>query len=446
MIAIVVPIETLTDDVSAITEGEMTRRSSIDSDDELGDLGRAFNRMADTITERGEALRESQARLLHSQKMEALGQLAGGIAHDFNNYLQVIIAHAGLVRDALESGSIEQADADEVLAAADRATALARQILVFSRKQVVERRVVDINATIRASLRMLTRIAGDDRVLTHALEAEPMPVLLDAGEFEQVLVNLVANARDATHRNGRITITSSIAADTPDSVNDGPAHAVVIVGDDGDGMSASVRDRIFDPFFTTKARGHGTGLGLAIVYGIVEQAGGTITVESAPGQGTVFRIVLPITTAPAHPTPLREAEIGVAHGDDLVVLVVDDDPAVLRSAQRLLEQAGYQARAVSDGTAALTALDHEPIIDVLLTDVMMPDVTGPELAAAVRARRPDLPVVFMTGYVDDDTLRREFGERIEHCLRKPFTMAALSSAIQEALCRVAPPATGERGE
>ncbi len=441
-IGVVEPIESLTEDVSAIADGEMTRRSPIDSNDELGDLGRAFNRMADTITERGQALRESQERLLHAQKLEALGQLAGGIAHDFNNYLHVIMAHAGIVQSSLAPGTEERADVDAVLAAADRAASLTRQILVFSRKQVVEPRVVDLNAAIRSVERMLVRVASDDRVLSHTLSTDCIPVLIDAGAFEQVMVNLVANARDATRTAGRIEVATHVEPVAQDEAGATQSRAIVTVSDDGDGMPAAVRERIFDPFFTTKPRGHGTGLGLAIAYGIVNQAGGTITVKSAPGSGTTFRISLPISRDSAAAAVATLAPTPIARGDG-VVLVVDDDPEVLRSTQRMIEQAGYRAVAVGDGAAALAVLEREPVIDLLLTDVIMPGLPGPSLAAAARARHPTLPVLFMTGYAEDDALLRDFGARTEQCIRKPFTMVALSTAIRDALERRAAVASSQ---
>jgi signal transduction histidine kinase/ActR/RegA family two-component response regulator len=435
---VVTPIESLTADARAIADGDMTRRSTIATDDEVGDLASAFNRMADTVVERNEALRKSQEQLLHAQKMDALGSFAGGIAHDFNNYLSAIVGHAELAEMSLEDNEQARQDIREILSTSARAADLTRQILVFSRRQVVEPRVLDLNDVLQGIDRMLHRVAGEARTLSTLLHPSPLLVLADHGQLEQVIVNLVANARDATDDGGLIRISTTTVPLTTVDTQTGrvsTAHyARLTVNDNGAGMAPQIRERIFDPFFSTKDRGHGTGLGLAIAYGIVQQSGGSIAVESTVGFGSTFMVTLPIRqatpttaltpTAEARPEPVRSGRI----------LVAEDDDAVRTSTGRMLERAGFSVVLAPDGAVALQLLrDSLEPFDLLLSDVVMPGMSGSALVAQARQLKPELAVLFMSGYADDEAVQRELAADTVVCLPKPFTSSELLAFVSRAL-------------
>jgi signal transduction histidine kinase/CheY-like chemotaxis protein len=436
---IVSPIESLTSDSRAIASGDMSRRSTLSTQDELGDLARAFNQMADTVVERNAALRTSQEQLLHAQKMDALGSFAGGIAHDFNNYLSAIIGHAELAQMTLPKGEPASEDIKEVLASAGRAADLTRQILVFSRKQVVEPQMLEMNDVLHGIERMLRRVLGDARQLELSYNAAPLSVFVDHGQLEQVLVNLVANARDATEDGGVVHISTAIVTrqqhDLSAAQSAPTAYAQLTVRDNGAGMSPRVRDRIFDPFFSTKDRGHGTGLGLAIAYGIIEQSGGTISVESTPGVGSAFNVLLPLRTEPLD-SPVRsratlDGDVPTGSGR---ILLAEDDEAVRTSTTRMLVHAGYTVTVAENGSAALQTLREtaEPF-DLLLTDVVMPGMSGAELARRVRALQPHISVLFMSGYADDESVLKAVATYAAACLAKPFTAKTLAMFVSGAL-------------
>jgi len=440
-IRVVTPIESLTADVRAIAGGDMARRSAVDSDDEIGELAQAFNRMADTVVERSAALQVSQEQLLHMQKMDALGSFAGGIAHDFNNYLASIVAHTELADLSLADSEPARQDLAEVLASAARAADLTRQILVFSRKQIVELRTLDLNDVVRGIERMLQRLAGEDRQIV--IEAAPTPVLVyaDLGQLERVIVNLVANARDAMPDGGRIGIRiGSLSAAPGDSrlpLTRSGHFALLSVTDQGTGIAAELLDRIFDPFFSTKERGRGTGMGLAIAYSIIEQSGGKLSVESAPGTGAVFTIALPWSVAPCEVDDTSmEAKfvprtIPLGNGR---ILLADDEPSVRAVCSRILTRVGYTVVAASDGPSALACLmvDPEPF-DLLLSDVVMPGMSGSELARRVKERQPDIAVLFMSGYADDVIVHDDVAASAVTCVAKPFTVHELSDAVERAI-------------
>ena len=430
------PIESLTADANAIAGGDIDRRSTIDTADEIGDLARAFNQMADHVVERDVALQASRDQLAHVQKMEALGSFAGGIAHDFNNYLHAIIGHTELAMMAVPKTHESQGDLREVIAASSRAADLTKQILVFSRKQVVEPQRLDLNEVVTGIERMLQRALGEDRTLAVRLSATPVPVHADPGQIEQVIVNLVTNARDAMPDGGVVTISTAVVTIGTAGVRS--LVSQVTVTDTGIGMSDEVRERIFDPFFSTKTRQHGTGLGLAIAYGIVQQSGGTILVRSMPGAGSTFTVRLPVADgaiAPAASTPRTIAPGVAVHGSGRI-LVVDDDPGVRVSTERMLRQAGYDVAAAAGGAEALSMLARagEPF-DLLLTDVVMPQMSGADLVRQVRAAHPRLAVLFMTGYADDVSVLTDVAAHTVECIGKPFTSALLHEQIQHLLHR-----------
>ena len=435
---IITPIEALTADARAIADGDMARRSTIVSDDEVGDLAGAFNRMADTVEERNAALQKSQEQLLHAQKMDALGAFAGGIAHDFNNYLSAIVGHAELAESALSSNDPVREDIRQILSASARAADLTRQILVFSRKQVVELHMLDLNEVLRGIERMLLRVAGASRSLTLALSPTPLPVLADHGQLEQVIVNLVANARDATGEGGVIQISTACvplaSVDQKTSRVTTSQHVQLVVTDNGVGMSPQTQDRIFDPFFSTKDRGHGTGLGLAIAYGIVEQSGGSIAVDSTLESGSTFTVSLPIGTDATVLTPapadigLREATGGAR------ILLAEDDAAVRASTARLLERLGYTVTSAPDGIVALQLLqDSVTPFDLLLTDIVMPGMSGSVLVEHARRLHPEMAVLLMSGYADDDAALKALAADTVACLPKPFSISELSAFVRRVL-------------
>ena len=436
-LTVVSPIESLTADARAVADGDVARRSTVHSNDEIGDLALAFNQMADTVVERSRALQRSQEQLLHAQKMDALGSFAGGIAHDFNNYIHSIMGYTELATQSLPDGSQARDDLREVLASATRAADLTRQILVFSRKQVVDPQRVDLRDVVQGIERMLQRLVGEDRRLEIISATHPVPVTADPGELEQVIVNLVSNARDATGSGGLITLATTARArgdgSTPGALSASPI-AELTVRDNGSGMTDVVRERIFDPFFTTKGRAQGTGLGLSIVYGIVEQTGGTITVDSTLGEGTTFTVRLPLGAGDNPPVAPPTKSVEPVRRGSGRILVAEDDAAVRQTTQRMLQGAGYDVVTAVDGQAALDAIDASPTpFDLLLTDVVMPRLSGSELVSRVTQSHPELAVLFMSGYADDVAVQENLAAHSITLLQKPFTAAALLAEVQRAL-------------
>ena len=346
-----------------------------------------------------------EQQLRQAQKMEAIGRLAGGIAHDFNNMLMAIVGYASLARELAAEGSKLRAYNDQVLIAADKATDLTRQILAFSRKQVMSPAPVDVNAIILGLGKIITRLLGEDIEITLNLAGSRLVALADRAQIEQVLLNLCTNARDAMPAGGRLVIgTKAIDCDHESVEAHGlelpGRYALITVSDTGGGMDDKTRERIFEPFFTTKELGKGTGLGLSIVYGIVKQHHGQINVYSEPGRGTTFRIYLPLTEAAvaesvaAAPAPVR--------GGTETVLLAEDNPDVRELARRVLVDAGYRVVAANDGAEAVRLFaEHEDAIGVCLFDVVMPLMSGKEALDAIRVRHPRMRAIFMSGYAAD---------------------------------------------
>ena len=378
-----------------------------------------------------------EEQLRHSQKMEAVGRLAGGIAHDFNNLLTAIIGYTEIVMVGLGPSDPLRADAEEISRAAMRAADLTRQMLAFSRKQILQPKVIDLNLTLTKVEPMLRRVIGEDIVMTIAPKATRPQVRVDPGQIEQVIMNLVVNARDAMPRGGRLTVEtgdSMIDPGTlPPDVRPGP-YVMLAVSDTGTGMSADVRARIFEPYFTTKEVGKGTGLGLSTAYGIVRQSDGHIQVYSEPGQGTTFRIYLPRT----------EAEVGAVQtiGDDNIpggsehILLVEDDPSVRRLSREILERLGYTVTEAASGRAGLAlGSDDTKHFDLALCDVILGDMSGPAVYEALRALRPNVRVLYMSGYADEAIVRTGVLDEGYPFLEKPFTPRDLALKIREVLDR-----------
>ena len=381
--------------------------------------------------------RRLQQQVLQSQKMEAVGRLAGGIAHDFNNLLTVITSYSDLLLEDLAPGDAKRDDLEQVRKAADGAAALTRQLLAFSRQQAVEPRVVSLNTVVEGLHKILRRVIGEDIELTTTLAPDLGAVRADVGQLEQVLMNLAVNARDAMPTGGRLTVETANVEHDPDYARDREAAAVrqfamLAVSDTGCGMDEATKARIFEPFFTTKEPGKGTGLGLATVYGIVKQAGGFIWVYSEPGQGTSFKIYLPEVDATAERTT-AVAGARAPRGTE-TVLLVEDAAAVRAVTKQVLERQGYVVLEAPDGEAALRlAQQHRGPIHLLLTDVVLPRVSGRELAERLTQVRPDMRVLYASGYTDDSVVRHGILELGTAYLQKPFSPESLARKVRNVL-------------
>jgi signal transduction histidine kinase len=384
------------------------------------------------------ALREREEQLRHAQKMEAIGRLAGGIAHDFNNLLTAIIGYTDLVQQRFAPSDPAARDVAEIRNAADRAAALTRQLLVLSRKQFLKPVILNLNDSVSAMLQILPRVIGD-HITTRADLGTPLPLIkADPAQLEQVILNLVLNARDAMPTGGALTITTQNVEVTPELIDTegivlGPGEYVMLaVADSGVGMDADTRSRAFEPFFTTKPYGKGSGLGLASVYGIVEQTGGAIAIDSAPNQGTTVRVYVPV----AADAPLETSDgqpVSVRAGGGETILLVDDNDAVRELAKRALERRGYQIVEAPSAEAALTWITKGGTPDLLLTDVIMPGLSGPNLAARVLHQNPRLRVIYMSGYSGDETTGDGPVWLGGPLLQKPFTPTQLADRVRLAL-------------
>jgi PAS domain S-box-containing protein len=381
-------------------------------------------------------------QLRQSQKMEAIGSLAGGIAHDFNNILTVITSHAEFLLADQPADDGQRQDLQQILGAASRAASLTRQLLAFSRKQILRPEVLDVNSVITELVPMLRRLIGEDIEIMTNLAATRVAIAADRSQLEQVLINLAVNARDAMPRGGSLMITTRHVdvADRSELVrrhamSAGP-YVQLMVSDEGRGIAREVIGRIFEPFFTTKEPGKGTGLGLATVHGVVHQSGGEITVESVEGAGTTFKIYLPRVTVADTGTQERASSTRVLTNGSETILLAEDEESVRRLIHRALERHGYSVLpATSSGDAIRLAVEHAQTIDLVLTDVVMPDVSGRELVDRLRVICPGVPVLYTSGYTDDEIIRRGALQPDTSFLQKPFTPSQLVCAVRDALDR-----------
>ena len=379
--------------------------------------------------------RRLEAQLLHALKMEAVGRLAGGVAHDFNNSLGVILGYTELlIRKASEG---QKGKLEEILKATQRASTLTRQLLTFSRKQTVDPKVLDLNALLTEVKKVLRRLIGEDVELTIVPGASLGSVKIDPGQMEQVVMNLCLNARDAMPGGGRLRIeTSNTELDAGQAARHAPMTAgryvMLAVSDTGSGIPQETQSRIFEPFFTTKEEGKGTGLGLAMVYGIVKHAGGYIWVYSEAGQGTAFKIYLPRIDEPATAVAAPEAPV-LARGSE-TILLVEDEASLRGIARELLAEHGYRViEAAGPHEAIAAAQAHAATIHLLLTDIVMPRMNGRVLAETLVAARPELRVLYMSGYTDDVIAHSGVLGSGALMLEKPFTMLALLGRVRQAL-------------
>jgi PAS domain S-box-containing protein len=389
-----------------------------------------------TESRRGEEERASlQAQLHQAQKMESIGRLAGGVAHDFNNMLAVILGYAELIKRRLPADSRVAEDAAEIANAATRARDVTRQLLAFSRKQIIDPRPVDVNELVRETHKALARLIGEDIVLTFAPAADLWTVELDPTQVDSILMNLVVNARDALPRGGSLTVaTANVRVDEdPGRGSPKPSrgeYVVLRVTDDGVGMNAETRSHAFEPFFTTKGPGLGTGLGLATVYGIVAQNGGFIELDSEEGRGTTLRLYFPRHHGQSPTAVTKHDDVRLVPGQGRV-LVVEDEAMVRNVTQAMVESLGYEVIAVASAAAALeVAANPDERIDVMLTDLVMPDMNGMQLRDRVQTLRPKLPVVLMSGYAASSVASHGVLEEGIELLQKPISLHDLAQKLR----------------
>jgi len=385
------------------------------------------------ITER----KQMEQQLRQTQKMEAVGQLAGGVAHDFNNLLTVIRGHTDLLLDHIGQTDALRRNVEQIQKSSDRAVSLTRQLLAFSRKQVLQPKVLDLNAVVAEMGKMLPRLIGENISLTISAAPSLGRVKADPGQIEQVILNLAVNARDAMPQGGKLTIeTANVELDETYArehltARPGP-HVMLAVSDTGSGMDPETQSHIFEPFFTTKELGRGTGIGLATVYGIVKQSGGWIWVYSEVGKGSTFKIYLPRVDEPEKAeTP--KARLGIHRGTE-TVLVVEDNESLRQLTCEFLVSTGYTVLVAQDGSEAIRITEqHAGPIHLLLTDVVMPGMSGHELAQRLAILRPDIRSLYVSGYTGDAILQQGVLEEGASFLAKPFTRDALAQKVREGL-------------
>lgn len=391
--------------------------------------------MVEDITER----KRLENHFLQSQKMETVGRLAGGISHDFNNILTVIKGYSQLLLSELNEDHPLRENLEEIKKATERAEDLTRQLLAFSRRQVMEMKVIGLNHLIKNLEKMLRRVIGEDIELTTVLTDDLGRIKTDPAQIEQVILNLAVNARDAMPSGGKLTLeTTNVELDkdyahTHISVAPG-RYVMLSVSDTGCGMTPEVKERIFEPFFTTKGQGKGTGLGLSTVYGIVKQSGGNIWVYSEPGEGTTFKIYIPRVEEEIDALPSQEEILDLPKGNE-TVLLVEDDPSVWNLADRFLRGQGYKVLGATNGNEAIQiAQEHlKEKIHLLLTDMVMPQMGGKELVGRFKSLHPEIKVLFISGYTDSAITHHGLSEPDTALLQKPFSLTSLAIKVREVL-------------
>jgi nitrogen-specific signal transduction histidine kinase len=400
----------------------------------LRDHAGAPSRVIGAITDRSQQ-QSLEDQLRQAQKMEAIGRLAGGIAHDFNNVLTVVRMSSEFLMEDLAQGSESRQEAEEIVKAADRGAGLTRQLLAFSRHQVLNPRVVIMNEIVEGIKGMLTRVVPENITVATDLAPKLDPIKADTGQIEQVILNLAINAADAMPNGGRLDIrTSNVDVDASFSAAhfgvDPGAYVCLTVSDTGHGMSKETIERIFEPFYTTKAVGKGTGLGLATVHGIVTQTGGKIWVYSEPGHGTTFKIFIPRSTGVARPiTPRSAKRLSPATE---TILLVEDESATREAVERSLTRAGYKVLLANNGVHALAVVRENQSIALVLTDSMMPDMGGLEIVQLLAETRPEIRVLMMSGYTEQ-TAKSQLSLSEHAFIEKPFASADLLAAIHRVL-------------
>jgi signal transduction histidine kinase len=476
------PLYQLTAGATAISRGDDSRSVEIQQNDEVGQLAKAFNTMVEklrdsqrelehkvqertaqleeanrqlkqlsethaqkrTVAEKErtvalEALHNTEKQLLQSQKLEAVGRLAGGISHDFNNLLTVILGYSDIIKRNLQESHPLRRNVEEIVRASERAASLTRQLLAFSRKQVMQPKVFDLNTVVTDLEKMLRRMIGEDIELRVSLQGELGNIEADPVQLEQVIMNLVVNARDAMPKGGKLCIElTNVYLDEAyarEHLSVVPGDYVMLaISDTGCGMDEETRQHIFEPFFTTKEQGKGTGLGLSMVYGIVKQSGGNIWVYSEEGRGTTFKIYFPRVAAHAEEHKRTSGALDGPRGSETILLVEDAD-LVRNLARQVLEGAGYRVLEAENAEAAIDLCEriNGDRIDLLLTDVIMPGMSGNEMSRVLLKKQPGMPVLYMSGYTDDAIVQHGVLDAGINFLQKPFTPGALALKVREVL-------------
>ena len=477
------PLNELTRTATAISQGDDSRVVHVRQKDELGELANAFNAMVTKVsdsqqelerkvqqrtlqleeanrqleslsetnvlkrtlaekekTDALEALRSTERQLIQSQKLEAVGRLAGGISHDFNNLLTVILGYSDITLRQLGQEHPLRRNLEEIVRASERAAALTRQLLAFSRKQVMQPKVFGVNTVVIELEKMLRRMIGEDIELRVSLHPDLGNIKADPVQLEQVIMNLIVNARDAMPKGGKLTLeTSNVYLDhsyATEHVSVQPGNYVMLaISDTGCGMDKETRQRIFEPFFTTKAQGKGTGLGLSTVYGIVKQSGGNIWVYSEEDRGTTFKIYFPQVMDEAEEYRRTTPKIEAPRGSETILLVEDAD-WVRKLARQVLERAGYRVVEASGADEAISIIEtshNGTTVDLVLTDVIMPGMSGNDMSKQLLAMKPDLPVLYMSGYTDDAIVQHGVLEPGINFIQKPFSPDALALKVREVL-------------
>jgi two-component system cell cycle sensor histidine kinase/response regulator CckA len=379
-----------------------------------------------------------EEELRHAHKMEAVGKLAGGIAHDFNNILVAIMGYADLIKEGAADNPELLEDAREIIRASEKAANLTAQLLAFSRKQDLRPEIVDLENVVKRLTGMIQRLIGEDIAMVLDTAGVPLAVKVDPGQLEQVILNIVSNARDAMADGGTLTIKTTRGIKPAANGVELPSGRYVSLKftDTGSGMDSEVIARAFEPFFTTKERGRGTGLGLSSVYGIIKQSGGDVRIVSHEGHGTTLEILLPESEEPLSSTPAPETEASSGPSGDERILVVEDDEAAARLITKALGNEGYQVEIAHSGEEALTLAEKNGwSFDLVLTDVIMPVMNGPELVSKLRREMPELNALFMSGYTDDVLERQGFAMEDVDLIRKPFSPGRLASRVKTFLHR-----------
>jgi len=378
-------------------------------------------------------LKRLEEQLRQSQRMEAIGTLSGGVAHDFNNLLTVIRGYTNQLLESRHNPPESRVQIKRIDEAAERASSLTRQLLAFSRRQVLQPKVFDVNDLVANLDQMLRRLIGEHIEMKTAAAEEPCLVKADAGQIEQVIMNIAINARDAMPQGGRLTLeTAHLELDKAAAEVAGP-YVMLAVSDTGEGMDAETKAHIFEPFFTTKGLGKGTGLGLSTVYGIVKQSGGYISVYSEPGRGSTFKVYLPRVRDTLKARRKEEPANADARGNE-TILVVEDEPMIRELIETMLQSRGYSVLTVDDPLQAEAfAAQHAGPIHLLLTDVVMPGISGREIAVQISAQRPEMKVIFVSGYTPNAIVHHGILDEDLNFLQKPFTAATLTHKVREVL-------------
>jgi signal transduction histidine kinase/CheY-like chemotaxis protein len=433
------PLNRLTEGVKDFSCGKEYKQINIGSGDEIGNLASAFNEMVFSLKKREEEKAELEEKLRHSQKMEAIGTLAGGVAHDFNNILMAINGYGALLQIELDEGGKLWSYADQIIKAGDRAANLTQRLLAFTRKQIISPKPLLLDEVVRNIEKLLTRLITEDIEINFCLEAGSAVIMADSGQLDQVLINLVANARDAMTQGGEINIATRVTTLGEDFVKEHDQqgagdYALITVSDNGVGIAEHVMGRIFDPFFTTKEVGKGTGLGLSMVYGIVKQHNGIIEVDTELGRGTTFRIYLPLIDQGRK--ELHENAPELLPGKMETLLVAEDDSAVMGFLKGLLEGNGYNVIAVTNGEDAVKEfIKFKETIRLVLFDVIMPRKNGKEAFDEIIRIRPDVKAIFISGYTSDVIdWKCDIREDV-YLIPKPVQPAVLLAKLREALER-----------